>query len=71
MDGFFVAKFKVEKRKPKKAGAAQDADDAEEADQVAEGEQGESSSAVFNDPADAAIIEGELGRPSNNLFSQG
>lgn len=59
MDGFFVAKFKVEKRKPKKAGVAQDDEDADETEQVAEGEQGESSSAVFNDPADAAIIEGE------------
>ena len=59
MDGFFVAKFKVEKRKPKKAGAAQDDADAEDNEQVAAGGDGEGSSAVFNDPADAAIIDGE------------
>jgi hypothetical protein len=61
MDGFFVAKFKVEKRKPKKGGAAQDDADADEGDAMVGVENGEGSSAVFNDPADAAIIEGELG----------
>lgn len=57
MDGFFVAKFKVEKRVPKKGSAAED--DGEEVAGVTE--DGEpTGTSTFNDPADESIIEGEL-----------
>jgi hypothetical protein len=59
MDGFFVAKFKVEKRLPKKAGAAEE--DGEEETGI--NEDGEATGpSTFNDPADQSIIEGELTR---------
>jgi hypothetical protein len=57
MDGFFVAKFKVEKRtKGSKAGAAA-GDDDEEVD-VKPGVD-EDGDVTFTDAADTAIIEGE------------
>jgi len=58
MDGFFVAKFKVEKRVPKK-GAAAEEDDDEPTGVTEDGEPIKASSSTFNDPTDQAIIEGE------------
>jgi len=58
MDGFFVAKFKVEKRtKGGKNGAAVD-EDGEIVDSKAMVD--EDGDAIFNDDADRAIIEGQL-----------
>ena len=55
MDGFFVAKFKVDKRtKSQKNGAAEESTAAETVE-----DSGTQNGTAFNDSEDAAIIAGE------------
>lgn len=78
MDGFFVAKFKVDKRLKKMAAAAE-----EEEPQMmlnTEGELVEEAKATFDDEADQGYIEGgcmltimgsdDLQRVNGNIFSR-
>lgn len=62
MDGFFVAKFKVEKRKKLSAAAAAAAKEEEAAPQMKLNEAGElveEKKVGFNDDEDRDIIDGE------------
>jgi ribosomal RNA methyltransferase Nop2 len=66
MDGFFVAKFKVEKRK-KPVAATKEEEEAPQMKLNEEGELVEEKRTAFNDDEDEDIIKGQSAHYSNRM----